>query len=148
MTHSTDGIIALIASIREEANRSIVLALEEMGITDVLPAHGAVLHALFLKSPLQMSELADAVGRKKNTVTGLINTLEDRGYCYREKDPIDGRAQQVMLTKKGQKIRAKQAEISRTILKKIWRGIPADEQQKCMETLQKVYGNLSAPSKI
>ena len=144
---STNNIIALIASIRWEANQLILCVLEEQGITDILPAHGAVLHALFQKSPMQMSELADVINRKKNTVTGLISTLESRGYCHREKDPLDGRAQCVMLTPKGEEVRRKQAKVSQVLLEKLWHGIAGEDQQKCMQTLQKVYENLCRSSR-
>ncbi|WP_342752455.1 MarR family transcriptional regulator [Desulfobulbus oralis] len=42
-----------------------------------------------------MNRLAERIDRKKNTVTGLISTLEERGYCRRAPDPDDARAQLV-----------------------------------------------------
>ena len=57
--YDTHAVIALIASIREQANLFLVRALSERGITDLLPAHGAVLNALFQRSPVQMNELAE-----------------------------------------------------------------------------------------
>ena len=46
--NNTGAIIALAAAIREQANTLILRSLSERGITDILPAHGAVLHALSL----------------------------------------------------------------------------------------------------
>lgn len=105
MEQSTDAVIALAAAVREQANAFLLRALAERGVTDLLPAHGAVLHALFRQGPLSMSALAEAIDRRKNTVTGLIKTLEERGYCRREPDPADARVQRIVLTARGEGLR-------------------------------------------
>ena len=136
------AIIALVAAIREQANTLILSSLSERGITDILPAHGAVLNALFKQSPMQMNELAEHIGRKKNTVTGLITTLEYRGYCRRESDPQDARAQLVFLTEKGEAMRQIQDEVSVELLQKIWTGIDIQKQTECIHCLETILHNL------
>jgi len=138
----TESVIALAAAIREEANALILRLLAARGITDILPAHGAVLHALFRRGPLQMGALAEIIGRKKNTVTGLINTLEERGYCRREPDPLDARAQIIALTEKGEAVRGIQDEISAEVLSTTWRGMPGSEQRAAMRSLATILNNL------
>lgn len=137
-----DSIIALTAAIRERANAFILSSLSAKGIDDLLPAHGTVLNALFQKSPMLMSELAECIGRKKNTVTGLINTLEDRGYCLREQDLNDARAQLILLTDKGEAIRQVQQDVSDELLRKTWGNM--DEQAKiaCVQSLRIILQNL------
>lgn len=142
MTHNTDSIIALAAAIREQANALLIGALSKRGILDLLPAHGAVLHALFQQCPLPMGTLAEAIGRKKNTVTGLINTLEERGYCRRKSAPQDARMQMIVLTDKGEKLREIQAEISKELLQKTWKGFSEQEKNSCIHSLRKVLDNL------
>ncbi len=137
-----DLIIFLAAAIRGQANVLILNSLAERGITDILPAHGAVLNALFERGPLQMNELAESIGRKKNTVTGLINTLEDRGYCRREPDPDDARAQLIVLTEKGESMRRVQHEVSADLLRKAWGGVSGQEQISCIQSLETVLHNL------
>lgn len=140
--YGTDSIIALASAIREQANTFILNSLAERRIVDVLPAHGAVMNALFKKSPLQMSELAQNIGRKKNTVTGLIATLEERGYCRREADPGDARAQLVFLTEKGEAMRCIHGDISIELLRKAWENIGKQEQAACVRALETVLRNL------
>ena len=137
------AIIAMAAAIREQANTLILSSLSERGITDILPAHGAVLNALFKQSQMQMNELAEHIGRKKNTVTGLITTLEDRGYCRRESDPQDARALLVFLTEKGEAMRRIQDEISVELLQKIWTGIDIQKQTECIHCLETILHNLT-----
>ncbi len=141
--NNTGAIIALTAAIREQANTLILSSLSERGITDILPAHGAVLNALFKHNPMKMNELADRIGRKKNTVTGLITTLEDRGYCRRQSDPQDARAQLVFLTEKGEAMRQVQDEVSIELLQKIWTGIDAQKQIECVQCLETILHNLT-----
>lgn len=139
-----DAIIALTSAIREQGNVFVQEALERQGIHDLLPAHGAVLHALFVESPLRMQELARRIGRKKNTVTGLINTLETHGYCRRESVAHDGRGQLVALTDKGQAMRQTQVEVSRSLFEAAWAGVPVAERRACAATLERVLANLRA----
>lgn len=141
--NDTGAIIALTAAIREQANALILSSLSERGVTDILPAHGAVLNALFKHNPMKMNELAEHIGRKKNTVTGLIATLEDRGYCRRHSDPHDARAQLVFLTEKGQAMRHVQEEVSIELLQKIWTGIDAQKQIECVQCLETILHNLT-----
>lgn len=139
---NTDSIIALIGRIREEANLQIIQMLSRYDINDLLPAHGSVLHTLFTDGPMQMKALAEAIGRKKNTVTGLIKTLEDRGYCRRQTDPNDARGQIVALTEKGEAVRQVQDQISDELLNKVWRGIGQSERLLCVNSLNTILKNL------
>lgn len=140
--HDADSIIALTSAIREQANVLILDLLAEHGITDILPAHGVVLHALFEQSPLPMKMLAEAIGRKKNTVTGLINTLEERGYCRRESDPQDARVQLIVLTAKGEKMRAIQTAISEELIRRVWGELSEPEKSACIQSLRTILNNL------
>ena len=143
-TRPEDAIIALASAVREQGNAFVQAALERQGTCDLLPAHGAVLHALFAESPLRMQELARRTGRRKNTVTGLIDTLEAHGYCRRESVAHDGRGQCVALTARGQSMRQVQAEISQALLAAAWSGVPVAERRACVATLERVLANLRA----
>ena len=110
-----DAIVSLISTVREHANAYIAAALAERGVKDILPAHGSVLYALLGHSPMQMSELATRIHRKKNTVTGLISTLERNGYCRREADPKDARAQLIYITEKTEALAPLMDEISQEL---------------------------------
>lgn len=137
-----NAVFALIGALREQANGMIASLLEERGVHDLLPAHGSVLHALFQESPVRMSALAKRIGRGKSTLTSLINTLESRGYCRREGDPADSRAQMVRLTPKGEGLRDIQAAISAAALEKAWQGIDGKDRETCLRVLSGMLDNL------
>ena len=50
---------------------------------------------------LRMAELADRLGLKKSTMTGLINRAEQRGLVERAPNAVDDRAIDVFLTGEG-----------------------------------------------
>ena len=140
---SPDDIIDLLSRIRERANQYICDELARRGITDLLPAHGAVLHSLFEESPQPMSTLARRIGRKKNTVTGLVDTLQARGYCRRRPSPQDARVQLVSLSDRGEALRHVQADISTALHRRLWQGIPPADQAACMAVLDSLLRNLA-----
>lgn len=142
----SSAIFALASFVHEEANGLILDLLAQRGIRDLLPAHGLVLHALFTQSPLRMSAVAKMIRRQKNTVTSLIKTLEERGYCERKVDPDDSRAQLVALTEKGEATRLRYFAVSKEALKRAWSGISPKEQDACTQILTRVLKNIKKPS--
>lgn len=141
-SYDAGSIVNLAASVREQANALILKLLAGYGVHDLLPSHGAVMRALFERSPCQMGELADMTGRKKNTVTSLVSTLEERGYCRREASTQDARVQLVFLTEKGESLRQIQENVSKEIVLRAWCGIDARDKDCCVDTLAKVLENL------
>lgn len=59
------------------------------------------LWVLWVWGELEAREFAAAVGISRPTATGVITTLEQRGYVRRSKDPSDGRMVRVALTPAG-----------------------------------------------
>lgn len=143
MPTSPESLLDLLARIREQAHHHIDTELARRGVTDLLPAHGAVLHALFRESPQPMGELARRIGRKKNTVTGLVTTLQERGYCSRRPSAQDARVQLIGLTDKGEALRPVTARISESLRRAVWQDIPPGEQTACMTTLDRILRNLT-----
>lgn len=50
---------------------------------------------------MRMAELADHLGLKKSTMSGLIDRSEQRGLVARAPNPLDDRAIDVLLTEEG-----------------------------------------------
>lgn len=140
---NTKGVIRLIASIREAANQLLVNELESRGIKGLAPSHGSILAALYQNGPLAMGQLAGRIGRKKNTVTTLINKLEALGYIRREKDQADSRVTMIHLTEAGQAFRPDFDEISKVLIRKTWGETPKNRQEDLVRELERMLANLS-----
>jgi DNA-binding MarR family transcriptional regulator len=59
------------------------------------------LWVLWVWGEMESRELAAAVGISRPTSTGVVTTLEGRGYVRRRRDAADGRRVRVSLTAKG-----------------------------------------------
>jgi DNA-binding MarR family transcriptional regulator len=59
------------------------------------------LWVLWVWGELGANAFADAVGISRPTATGVLRTLEGRGWATRRKDPGDGRGVLVSLTREG-----------------------------------------------
>jgi DNA-binding MarR family transcriptional regulator len=59
------------------------------------------LWVLWVWGPMEARAFAAAVGISRPTATGVMTTLEGRGYLTRRKDPKDGRMVIVQLTRSG-----------------------------------------------
>ena len=94
----TEHIAGLVGSVRERINSLVAAELESLGLSGLVPSHGAILARLYAAGPQTMGELARACDRRKNTVTSLVRKLEAAGYVRREEDPGDARVARIALT--------------------------------------------------
>ena len=138
----TEGIIALVASVREKANKFITEELKKRGITDVSTPHGGIFVHLFRNGELSMGEIAQRIDRDKSTVTALVKRLVDLGYVEASPSPSDSRVTMVRLTQKGAVLENDFKEISKDLLKKAYGGSTDLEREVLVRLLMRVKNNL------
>lgn len=139
---NTDLVVSLIASIRGAANELITAELKRFGAPGLVPSHGSILDRLYRHGPMPMSRLAEAIGRRKNTVTTLIRKLEQTGFVQRQPDPADCRVCLIALTDRGEAFRENFRAISGILLDKIWGDMPPEEREALIRGLEKLRNNL------
>lgn len=110
---------------------------------DLSPASGLVLSILAdAESPLPPNEIADRLIISRATVTGLLDSLEKRGYAQRIPHLSDRRMLLVQLTERGRQV----ANEFRPIVhqhQKVWLGVlNEDEQQRLIDSLQRLQATL------
>ncbi len=138
----TEGVIGLISTIRDKANRLILKELKACNIEDIVPAHGSILVQLFLNRERTMGEIARGVERTKSTVTVLVERLAARGYLETEKDSEDNRVTKVRLTKKGKSLEKVFWRVSDNLLSGVYRGFSEEEKTEMVRLLTRVNNNL------
>ena len=75
--------------------------LQPMNLT---PSHTRVLRTLArLEAPVKVADLADLLGVRPRSATGLLTELVNGGLVRRRSHPTDGRAVMVSLTPKGRR---------------------------------------------
>ena len=139
---NTDGVIGLIARIREKANELIADELARRGVSGIVSSHGNILVQLYRHGPLPMNRLAALIGRKKNTLTVLVRKLNQAGYLRLGKSPEDQRVTMVELTDQGEAFRQQFQEISTVLLERVWGDMPRAEREALFQSLEKVERNL------
>jgi len=142
ITMNIEGVIALIARIREKAHNLIIEELSKRGIHSLVPSHGAILDELYREDGLAMKELATRIRRDKSTVTTLVKKLEFLGYVERKADPADGRYWLICLTEKGRTLRPVFEEVSEILISMVFQGFEEGEKEALVSDLWRVYNNL------
>jgi DNA-binding MarR family transcriptional regulator len=74
-------------------------------LRDVQPGVGPILFALYQRDAQRVSEVADALGIARSTMTTIVSRLQRRGMVKVEPDPDDGRAKRLLLTAKARRLR-------------------------------------------
>src|SRR4029079_4979703 len=69
---------------------------------DMEPAAYGLLTVIRREGPIRLTELASCIGVGKPSVSRQIAFLESIGLVSKEADPLDGRAQSIRLTERGE----------------------------------------------
>jgi DNA-binding MarR family transcriptional regulator len=77
--------------------------LAEDGYPDIRPAHGNVFQFIGKKGA-RITQMAEKAQMTKQSMSYLVEYLEERNYLERRQDPEDGRAVVFYVTKKGLKV--------------------------------------------
>jgi DNA-binding MarR family transcriptional regulator len=99
-TDSGEQARRLMESIRALVRRFSLAERADISCCGMTVAQAATLEALE-DSSLRLSELGQRLGITPSTLTRNLARLEERGLVVRETDPIDGRAQRVLLSPAG-----------------------------------------------
>lgn len=82
--------------------RSVSYQLSRQVHPDLEPAAYGLLAVIRREGPIRLTELALNIGVGKPSVSRQIAFLESIGLVFKEADPLDGRAQSIRLTEKGE----------------------------------------------
>jgi DNA-binding MarR family transcriptional regulator len=98
-----DTLGFLLAKASQRFNERLVTRFAERGFPGVRASYGSVLLPLFQQDDLRIGELAERAALSKQSLTALVRACEDEGLVERRRDPADGRAFRVRLTRRGKR---------------------------------------------
>lgn len=107
------------------------------------PLEFAVLQRLDLNQGHRLTDLGAELLCVKSTVTRLVDRLEASGLVRRTPDPQDRRAQRLMLTPRGNLVRAEAAVLHNTAVERRMSLLTGDEQQMLQTLLEKLLKGLA-----
>ncbi|KKL54735.1 hypothetical protein LCGC14_2262410, partial [marine sediment metagenome] len=109
---------------------------------DLTPAQYLLLRQLWEKDGLQFKDLAVACSCSRSTVTGVVDTMENKGLVKRVAHPNDRRSTLVKLTKKGKELKDSTPSLD-SLTNNCCQGINADELRILTILLKRLSSSLT-----
>lgn len=82
---------------------TVVRLMNELGFTDLRLVHFSLTRCMD-EDGTRLTEIAERAGMHKQAVGQLVKECESTGYVERRPDPLDGRAQLICFTKRGNEL--------------------------------------------
>jgi len=100
---TNDDLGFLLAKASQRFNERLLARFAEAGFAEVRASYGSVLMPLFQQDDLRVGELAARAALSKQSMTAIVAACEADGLVERRRDPDDGRAFRVRLTRRGRR---------------------------------------------
>lgn len=113
--------------------------MKNLGLTR---AQWLVITQLCRRDGLPQNELAELLEIKQPSLVTLLDKLEKSGLVERKSDETDRRTKRVFLLPKSASILEPMQAIAQGIREQMLTGIPEEEQEILMASLQKIKSNL------
>lgn len=137
----TNGIVFLIAELRDLAFEHVTCELKRLGLTDLAPSHGAILITLYREKSLSLKELAIHINKKKSSTTELVDKLIRLGYVEKSNSDEDQRVKKVRLTAHSLTLKDAFRELSENVNGRLFKEFSTDEQAELVYLLSKAIKN-------
>ena len=98
---------------------------------DLTPEQFLLVDLLWNQGDLSQQQLADRMQKDKNSITKLIDAIEQKGFVVREQNPADRRSNTIVLTEKGHNLKLE--------AKKVGIGFEVDDAQINTELKDRLY---------
>lgn len=118
--------------------------LEEFGITNQQARLlGGISRSLTDGANISRKFLEEMMQLKGPSVTSLLNGLEKNGFIIRYSREDDGRAMNIKITEKGDKVLEALRNVFKSTEQQLHNGMTPEEQEQFLMLLKKAHDNLS-----
>jgi Transcriptional regulators len=111
---------------------------------DLTGSQLSVLFQLWKKDGLTQKEIQESLNIRAASVSGLVDTLSNKGFIVRKQDTEDARTKRLYLTKEGMHLQSLTMKIIEEIEDSITEGFSQDEKIILLCWIKKLYKNLHA----
>ena len=126
--------------IRRCQQRAVDLFVEEVGENGPTPRQFAVLLHVFQNPGLRQTELVEATGIDRSTLTEILRRLASRGQIVRSRRETDQRANALKITPQGEAVLLAAFEAAERAQKRILEPIDDSEKENAMALLAQLAG--------
>jgi len=141
MTARTNGIVFLVAQLRDYAYGHVTSELKRLGLVGLAPSHGAILITLYREKALSLKDLSTRINKKKSSTTELVDKLIRLGYVEKTISTEDQRVKLVRLTPKSLMHKDDFKVLSENVNGRVYKGFSKDEQQQMTYLISKALRN-------
>ncbi|MCQ2066190.1 MAG: MarR family transcriptional regulator [Bacteroidaceae bacterium] len=117
------------------------MMLRNNGI-DLTPEQFLLIDLLWNQGAMSQQNLADSMEKDKNSITKLVDALENKGLVVRVRDKSDRRSNTVILTQKAEDMKNDTKEFGIAMLDGMLAGISEEELRGMLSTLAKLSKNM------
>ena len=109
---------------------------------NLTPEQFLVMDTLWDEGVLSQQQIADIIFKDKNSVTKLIDALENKGLVARVADKDDRRLNKIHLTERANSLKGDATEVAMRCTNCIINDIPKDELVSFVKVLTKMSNNM------
>ena len=133
----------LIAKIHQVSGRIFARILKKAGVSEINPAQGRILFALWNKDEIPITELARKTLLSKSTLTSMLDRLEEAGFIVRVPSKKDRRTILIKRTEKEKSLESKYVQVSDEMTNLFYNGFASEEIDTFEEYLKRILANLT-----
>lgn len=133
----------LIAKIHQVSGRIFAKILKKARVSEINPAQGRILFALWKKDGIPITELARKTLLSKSTLTSMLDRLENAGFIIRVPSKKDRRTILIKRTEKDKRLESKYVQVSDEMIKLFYNGFTSEEIDAFEECLKRILANLT-----
>ncbi len=133
----------LIAKIHQVSGRIFAKILKKARVSEINPAQGRILFALWKKDGIPITELARKTLLSKSTLTSMLDRLEKAGFIIRVPSKKDRRTILIKRTEKDKRLETKYIQVSDEMTKLFYDGFTPEEIDAFEECLKRILANLT-----
>ncbi|MBO4360260.1 MAG: MarR family transcriptional regulator [Eubacteriaceae bacterium] len=130
-------LLEKIARITGEYRRLFHRVLEESGYKGI-KGGGRILHHLLRSDGIAQKELAVRMDVRPQSLTGVLEKLENAGLIERKRSSADKREQQVFITEKGRSDCEKLIHIRQQAAEKLLEALDGTDKEKLGDILERI----------
>jgi DNA-binding MarR family transcriptional regulator len=133
----------LIARIHQTSGRIFETILKRHELSEISPAQGRILFALWKNDNIPIQELAKQTSLSKSTLTLMLDRLEEGGFLVRVPSTQDRREILIRLTEKDRSLQDTYARVSEEMMAISLSGFAAAEIGDLEDKLKRILENLA-----
>ena len=122
-------------------------AMLKVNNIDLTPEQFLLIDILWNQGDLKQQQLADGMQKDKNSITKLIDALEQKGLVRRQPNPTDRRSNTIVLTEKGDNLKHEAKMVGISSLDKMLEGLSEEEIHSFIAVMRRISKNMSMDNK-